>query len=203
MGVKPGTPAGNRLRPEDAVASEAQFDGQRAMEQRRKLIDELIETGVPAVTAAETGRASSPLVTLVFLLVPVLAILFLVNNDSLRATGDGGGETTSEDGGEGGGDAATDSISAEALAFSTDKIAVPADSETDFTFDNKDSAPHNIYIYPDDAAADGPVDDEALFQGEDVLGGESTTYSFPALKAGDYPFLCRIHPAMRGVLTAE
>lgn len=199
MGVSPGTPAGNRLRPEDAVASEAQFTGQRAVEQRRKLIDELIETGVPAVTAAETGRPSSPFVTLVFLLVPVLAILFLINNDSLRATSDNGGETT-EEGGGGGGGAATDEITTENLQFSTDAIEVTAGEPTEFTLVNDDTPPHNIYIFPDDAAADAIED--ALFEGADVPGGQSATYEFPALEAGEYPFLCTIHPAMRGVVTA-
>lgn len=206
MGVKPGTPAGNRLRPEDQVASEAQFDGQRAMEQRRKLIDELVQTGVPAVTASETDRSSSLFVTMAFLLIPVLAILFLVNNDELRETSGGGGtEHSEEEGGEGGGSEAADSpsISAEALQFSRSEIEVPAGEETDFEFDNQDTAPHNIYIYPDAAAADALDDDAALFVGEDVAAGDQVTYTFPALEAGEYPFLCRIHPAMEGTLTAQ
>ncbi len=196
MGVSPGTPAGNRLRPEDAVASEAQFAGQRAVEQRRKLIDELIQTGVPAVTAAETGRPSSPFITLVFLLVPILAILFLVNNDSLRESS--GGEETTE---EGGGGAATNEISAEGLQFSTAAIEVTAAEATEFTLVNDDTAPHNIYIFPDEAAADAVQD--ALFEGDDVGPGASATYEFPALDKGEYPFLCTIHPAMRGAVTAK
>ena len=202
MGVAPGTPAGNRLRPEDVVATDAQFAGAKAVEQRRKLIDELIETGVPAVTAAETGRSGSPMVTIMFLLVPVLAILFLVNNDSLRATSDNGETATETPGETGGGGAATKEISAAALQFSTDAIEVPAGKETDFTFVNDDTVTHNIYIFPDAAAADA-LGDDALFPGEDVAAGESVTYSFPALDKGEYPFLCRIHPSMRGNVTAK
>lgn len=195
MGVSPGTPTGNRLRPEDAVASEAQFAGQRAVEQRRKLIDELIETGVPAVTAAETGRPSSPFVTLVFLLVPILAILFLVNNDSLRESSGGGEETTEEGGG-----AATNQISAEGLQFSATSIEVTAGEPTEFTLVNDDTVVHDLYIYPDDAAAEASED--ALFESPDVQGTSEETFEIPALDAGEYPFLCTYHPAMTGTVTA-
>ncbi|MPZ68893.1 MAG: hypothetical protein GEU71_05130 [Actinobacteria bacterium] len=196
MGVSPGTPAGNRLRPEDAVASEAQFAGQRAVEQRRKLIDELIETGVPAVTAAETGRPSSPFVTLVFLLVPILAILFLVNNDSLRESSGSGEETTEE----GGGGPATNEISAEGLQFSATAIEVTAGEPTEFTLVNDDTVVHDLYIYPDDAAVE--AGEGALFESPDVQPSSEETFEIPALEQGEYPFLCTYHPAMNGTVTA-
>ncbi|MBE3073899.1 MAG: hypothetical protein IMZ75_02970, partial [Actinobacteria bacterium] len=44
---------------------------------------------------------------------------------------------------------------------------------------------------------------DALFPGKNDDAGDSVTYSFPALDQGEYPFLCRIHPVMRGTVTAK
>ena len=94
-------------------------------------------------------------------------------------------------------------LSAEGLQFATDSIELPAGKESEITFDNADDVTHNVYIYPDAAAADA-LGDDALFSGEDVdPSGGSVTYSLPAFDKGEYPFLCRIHPSMRGVVTVK
>ena len=191
IGVRHGVPTGNRLRPEDAVATEAQFDGQRAMEQRRKLIDELVATGVPAVTAAQTGRERSPWLSLLYLIVPLLAVIFLVANY--------GGEETApaappaENGG-GGGDGGV-SVVAENVQFDTDTIELQAQQEASIQFVNEDSVQHNISIYetPQDAESQA----NAIFTG-DVITASETTYTFDAPPAGDYVFQCDIHPDMSG-----
>ena len=40
------------------------------------------------------------------------------------------------------------------------------------------------------------------FNGEDVPAGESITYQIPAMEAGEYTFICTLHPqTMVGTLT--
>ena len=187
IGVAPGQPAGNRMRPEDSVTTEAQFDGQTAMRERRKLIDELVATGVPAVTAARAGRERSPMLSVLLLVVPLIAVLILVAQygDSEPGGGGGGGDLT---------------VTATNVQFDTDTIELTAGEETSLEFVNEDQLVHNIAIYPDQAAADGQSD--ALFDGEDITG-TTVTYQVPALEAGEYPFQCDTHPAMTGATVVE
>jgi plastocyanin len=197
-GVSPGQAAGTRLRPEDAVTSQAQFDGQTAMRERRKLIDELVATGVPAVTAARAGRERSPMLSVMLLVVPLIAILILVANYGDSETGGGGGGGGSEDGGGGGGADVT--VTAADVQFDTDTIQLTAGEETAIEFVNEDQLVHNIAIYPDDAAADNQSD--ALFDGDDITG-TTVTYQVPALEAGEYVFQCDTHPDMNGTVVVE
>ncbi|MFP5297870.1 MAG: hypothetical protein ACLGHL_02655, partial [Actinomycetota bacterium] len=107
-GVTHGTPSGNRLRPEDGVATQAQFDGQQAMYERRKLIDELVSTGVPAVAAEDAMRPRAPFLAVLYILIPILAVLVLLSQQdegSGEAAGGHGEGTETEapaDGGSGG-----------------------------------------------------------------------------------------------------
>ena len=41
-----------------------------------------------------------------------------------------------------------------------------------------------------------------VFEG-DIVSGQQVTYSVPALAAGSYPFICAVHPDMKGTITAE
>src|SRR5918999_4447 len=88
------------------------------------------------------------------------------------------------DGGKGAGGECTASetnlcISAEGIAFDTEKLTAPADQA--FTL--------NVSIYADDTAAD------ALFTGETFGGPDQRVYDVPALAAGDYFFRCDVHPS--------
>ena len=190
-GVIHGTAAGNRLRPEDEATTEAQFEGQQAMYDRRKLIDELIASGVPAIAAEETGQRRSPMLALMYLLIPIMAIAFLLaNNDPAPAEGAEG---------EGGGQEQTGvELSAANVQFDTDSLSWAADEETPVHFVNEDSAPHNFSIYESEDAQ------EDLFVGQNVEGGAETTYDVPALEAGEYFFRCDLHPtSMVGTVTVE
>lgn len=85
-------------------------------------------------------------------------------------------------------------ISANLLAFDTDEIRVPAGQPFVIRFENQESAPHNVAIY------DGT---ETLFSGEIITGPSTIEYQVPALEAGEYDFICDVHPSMAGTVIAE
>jgi plastocyanin len=182
------------------VTPQAQFDGQAAMRERRKMIDELVATGVPAVTAARAGRERSPMLSVLLLIVPLVAVLILVAQygDGETAGGGGGGGGGGGENGGGGGGGLT--VTASNVQFDTDRIELTAGEETAIEFVNDDQLVHNIAIYPDQAAADSQSD--ALFDGEDITG-TTVTYQVPAIEAGEYPFQCDTHPAMNGTTVVQ
>ena len=85
-------------------------------------------------------------------------------------------------------------ISSKDLKFSTDKLVAPAGEAFQIVYDNQESAPHNIKI-SDSTGAE-------VFKGE-IVSNQTVTYSVPALAAGAYPFICEVHPDMKGTITAD
>lgn len=100
------------------------------------------------------------------------------------------------DSGEGGGGGgAGPTLVAQGIAFDTDALELPADTETVLTFDNQDAdTQHNLAIYEDDTAT------TPLFQGELVTGVATIEYKIPAIPAGEYYFQCDVHPNMNGTV---
>ena len=87
----------------------------------------------------------------------------------------------------------TISIVASNTQFDVDAFEVPADTPFCIEFENQDAIPHNVSIY------DGG---EALFTGDLLNEPGTITYQVPALPAGEYTFLCDVHPlAMTGDVT--
>ncbi|MDQ3987225.1 MAG: cupredoxin domain-containing protein, partial [Actinomycetota bacterium] len=198
-GVLHGTTTGTRLRPEDVVTTESQFEGQKAMYERRKLIDDLVASGVPAVTAADTGRPRSPWLALLYIIIPLVVIAYLAGQESASTeTESGGGETTQTDGGEGGGPSGTDLV-AEDIAWSTDTLELKAGETNELEIENADSTVHNLSIYSDEEAAVAKQD--ALFSGPDIGGGETATYEIEGLDKGTFTFICDYHTNMIGEVT--
>ena len=83
-------------------------------------------------------------------------------------------------------------IAANNLQFDTDAFEVPADTPFCITFENQEAQPHNVAIYDES---------EALFSGEILQEPGSITYQVPALPAGEYRFICEVHPDMAGDVT--
>jgi plastocyanin len=128
------------------------------------------------------------LITLILVFGSVLAACSGGTEASEPADGDGGtgGTATVENGAV--------EITAEALAFNVTTIEATAGEAFTITLVNNDSAPHNISIYTEEGG-------EALALGPTAAAGQTVTTEVEALEAGEYFFVCDIHPAdMTGTL---
>jgi plastocyanin len=88
-------------------------------------------------------------------------------------------------------------ISANNLQFSTSELNAPADEPFKIQFENKEGAPHNVAIYNDESRS------QRLFGQDPFSGPQTVTYEVPALAAGQYLFLCDVHPDMKGTLNVQ
>lgn len=91
--------------------------------------------------------------------------------------------------------AADVTLTAQGIAFLETTLTAPAGKPFTVAFDNRDPAQHNLEIKDASGAS--------LFRGEIVTGPAVKVYSVPALAAGQYPFVCSVHPAMTGTLTVK
>ena len=97
-----------------------------------------------------------------------------------------------------GGTGATVQIKALGLMFDPTAITAVADQPFRIEFDNQDpNTPHNVAIHKD-----SPTGAE-VFKGEVFNGVAKKTYDVPALPAGNYAFVCTVHPTMTGTLTVQ
>ena len=87
-------------------------------------------------------------------------------------------------------------ISSDSSTFSTHELEAPAGQPFSIEFTNNDDIAHNVAIRKDD---------QELFKGEIITGPKSITYVVNALEAGEYTFICDVHPvpAMTGTLTVK
>ena len=87
-------------------------------------------------------------------------------------------------------------LAATAIQFDQGQLTVPADTAFQLAFTNNDAdIPHNIEIKD--------VTGAFQFQGDIFNGVATTTYAVPGLPAGEYTFLCVVHPNMVGTITAS
>jgi hypothetical protein len=84
------------------------------------------------------------------------------------------------------------SIIAEGNEFDRDCLAALPDQPFALVLENKDRFSHNVSIYTERGG-------DALFTGEYVTGNTAFDYEVPAITAGNYLFVCDIHPNMQGV----
>jgi len=88
-------------------------------------------------------------------------------------------------------------VSAANIAFDTHGLEVAAGQPFKIEFTNNDDVDHNVGIWKDD---------EEIFRGDEFSGpGETMTYLINGLEAGEYTFICDVHPgpAMTGTLTVQ
>lgn len=88
-------------------------------------------------------------------------------------------------------------ITAQGVKFVETQITAPADQPFTIAFDNQDAnTPHDVDIL--DAAG------TKVFDGQDFPGPEARDYGVQPLAAGEYTFICSIHPQlMTGTLTVQ
>jgi plastocyanin len=83
-------------------------------------------------------------------------------------------------------------IRAEAMAFDPDAVEVPADEPVTLVIDNRDDGvAHNLHVN------DVPEPNRTPLE-----RGESQRALTVTLPAGEYEFVCDIHPAMTGTIVA-
>ncbi len=116
---------------------------------------------------------------------------------TLSACGGGGdgGSTGGTGGGTGGGSAITiGTDKAAELKFIPTTAEAPANTQVQLTFRNdSDSQPHNLVFQEGITAKTADL----------VAAGASETLEFTTPGAGDYKFVCTIHPGMEGTLTVK
>jgi plastocyanin len=159
---------------------------------RVRTITQALVGGSEAVSSEEYDqvlRSRRPMAVMVVGVVGLVAILyFMMFKPSLGLSPEPEGPAPAS---------ADVTIAAEGLAFTTDTLTVPADSDFSMAFDNREAVPHNVSIYGDESASD------ALFTGETITGPRTVTYEVPALEAGEYFFRCDVHPTqMTGTVEA-
>ncbi|MCJ7710544.1 MAG: cupredoxin domain-containing protein [Chloroflexi bacterium] len=139
----------------------------------------------------------------------LLAAGIILTSGVLTGSGDGtaapsGGPVASGEagGGTGGGatpgpslPAADGALTAENVAYLETSITVPAGKPFTLALDNRDPVPHNVEIK--DGGGASP------FKGEIFSGPAVKVYDVPALAAGQYTFVCTVHPNMTGTVTAQ
>jgi len=82
--------------------------------------------------------------------------------------------------------------------FDPTELTAPADIRWTLEFDNEDPVQHNVVISDQDGN-NVPMGDTSFF-----VGPETRSYTVEPLKAGEYAFICQVHPTtMTGTLTVE
>jgi plastocyanin len=84
--------------------------------------------------------------------------------------------------------------------FDPTTLEAAADKAFTLTFDNQDDqAPHNVVIQDTGGTKVQMAGDTSPF-----TGPSQRSYSVSGLKAGDYKFICEVHPTtMTGTLTVK
>lgn len=105
-------------------------------------------------------------------------------SEPVGSSGDaGGGTATVSDGAV--------EITAANLEFSATTIEATAGEAFTITLVNSDTTPHNISIYTEEGG-------DRLVEGAVINAGETIEVQVDALDAGEYSFMCDIHPDMNG-----
>jgi len=87
-------------------------------------------------------------------------------------------------------------IAAQNIQFDTDHLEASAGRAFVLEFANNDPGiPHNVEIRDATGAS--------VFKGQIVTGPAKASYQVPTLAAGNYMFLCDVHPTMTGTLTVK
>jgi plastocyanin len=111
-----------------------------------------------------------------------------------------GGEPTPMPTDTAGGAGGTYTIVSIGVKFDLTSLEVEANKTFKIVHDNQDAGiPHNVAIHEGSASAVG----KELWQGAIFPGIATQTYDVPAFAAGNYSFICTVHPNMVGDLVVK
>ena len=116
----------------------------------------------------------------------------------------GGGASAAASAGAGGNGGSTAEVSggtvevtAADMAFSVETITAPAGESFTVTFTNNEAVPHNFSVYTEEGG-------EEIAVGNVINEGETDEITIEGLEAGEYFFVCDVHPTeMTGTLVVE
>ena len=129
-------------------------------------------------------------------------VIWLVGGLGLAACGggdEGSSAAPSDDNTAGGTVSVVDGnvdISADDLAFDANVIQATAGEAFTVTFTNNEGVPHNFSVYTEEGG-------DAIAQGDIINEGETDEVEIEALEAGEYYFVCDLHPEMNGTIVVE
>ncbi|MPZ88673.1 MAG: hypothetical protein GEU81_11495 [Nitriliruptorales bacterium] len=86
-------------------------------------------------------------------------------------------------------------LEAQTSGYDRPELDLPAGAQAVLSFTNSDTEQHNVSLYTTD-------DVGTVFRGAFIDGGQSIDYPFTVPDAGEYRYLCDLHPWMDGTLTA-
>ena len=87
-------------------------------------------------------------------------------------------------------------LSAADLRFDASVIQAPAGEAFTISFTNNDSAPHNVAVDTEEGGGE-------IANSDPINEGETLELQVPAQDAGEYFFVCDIHPDMNGTVVVE
>jgi len=128
------------------------------------------------------------------------AILSLTAGLALVLAACGGTPASGSDSTGGGTVAVVDGVaelSADDLAFDAATITAPAGQPFTVAFTNLDGVPHNFSVYTEEGG-------DVIAEGEIINEGETDEVEIEGLSAGEYFFVCDLHPGeMMGTIVVE
>lgn len=143
-----------------------------------------------------SGLRRAPFLAIVSILAISLAACSAGNGDSSEPAASASEGTGSDSGALTVSSGAVE-ITAADIAFSADTINATAGEAFTVTLVNDDSVPHNFAVYTEEGG-------EVIVTGDIIEAGETVEVDVPALDAGEYFFVCDVHPAeMTGTLAVS
>lgn len=153
-------------------------------------VDEEEEEEVVAGIAV--GRAGVPRWLYAFyVLIPVFAFLYVVNNVALRPAA----EEKPDESAAPRGPVTEVTIVASGIKFNLDTITFPAETDVTVAFDNQDAGvPHDFTIWESEAAATANDQSAKIAGTNQITGVAETQLDFKTPGPGGYYFNCTVHP---------
>jgi plastocyanin len=126
-----------------------------------------------------------------YVLIPVFAFLYVVNNVALRpAAEEAPDETAAPEGPR-----PEWTIIASGIAFNLDEMQFSAGEEITVTLDNQDAGvPHDWVLWESEEAATANDEGAIIASTNQITGAAEDEATFAAPDPGEYYFNCRVHP---------